>query len=224
MKYSLYVKTHTVTNLKYLGFTKSHDPSKYLGSGLYWLRHLKKHSNQVSTEILFESESLEEIKEKGIYYSNLWNITASDEWANLKPETGIGGFVPGFKYTKEHIDKRTATRRLKTKEIYDKVRTANIGRKRTAQVRKFMSERKRELMNEEKRKNYSESRLGTKNPAWKGYIQTEDGIFESSSAAARYYNCTDKTILNRIRSKNLKFSAWVRLPMSWSPNGQEIRK
>ena len=32
--YSLYLKTHQITNLKYLGYTKR-DPIKYVGSGKY---------------------------------------------------------------------------------------------------------------------------------------------------------------------------------------------
>ena len=41
--YSLYVKTHQVTGLKYLGQTSKSDPHKYTGSGKYWLRHIKQH-------------------------------------------------------------------------------------------------------------------------------------------------------------------------------------
>ena len=34
---------------------------------------------------------MSEIKEKGIYYSQLWDIVKSDNWANLKEEQGDGG-------------------------------------------------------------------------------------------------------------------------------------
>ena len=59
----LYVKTHNVTGLKYLGQTSSNDPYKYQGSGKYWRLHLKKHGNNVTTEILKECESKADIKE-----------------------------------------------------------------------------------------------------------------------------------------------------------------
>lgn len=66
----LYVKTHNVTGLKYLGKTKSKDPFRYRGSGKVWQRHIKKHGYDVTTEILFQSEDPEEIKQMGLYYSN----------------------------------------------------------------------------------------------------------------------------------------------------------
>jgi len=86
----LYKKTHRKTGLKYLGKT-SQDPYQYLGSGIIWTRHLKKYGNDVSTEILQECSNNEEVKFWGIYYSKLWNVVESKEWANLKFETGDGG-------------------------------------------------------------------------------------------------------------------------------------
>lgn len=89
----LYVKTHTDTGLKYLGKTSSKDPHKYPGSGKYWQRHLKAHGFTYTTEILKECDHPDEIKFWGQHYSDLWNIVESDEWANLKPESGDGGSV-----------------------------------------------------------------------------------------------------------------------------------
>jgi hypothetical protein len=90
MKTYLYLKTHRVTGLKYLGKTKQ-DPYKYKGSGLRWNRHLAKHGNDVSTLILFESDNIQEIKTQGQYYSDLWNVVNDQSFANLRPETGDGG-------------------------------------------------------------------------------------------------------------------------------------
>lgn len=87
----LYVKTHTVTGLKYLGKTSKPDPHKYKGSGVRWNRHLAKHGPTYTTEILRECQSNEELKEWGLHYSKLWNIVDSSEWANLKEECGDGG-------------------------------------------------------------------------------------------------------------------------------------
>ena len=109
--YYLYVKTHNVTGLKYLGYTTSKDPHKYTGSGTYWKSHLKVHGKNFSTEIIFESNSKDSISEKGIYYSNLWNVVESNEWANLKPESGEGGFC----LTADSFKKRVNTRRLRGK-------------------------------------------------------------------------------------------------------------
>jgi hypothetical protein len=96
MSIYLYVKTHNKTGLKYLGKTVSKNPYKYKGSGTHWKLHLKKHGNDVSTVILHETNSETEIKQLGLYYSNLWNIVESKQWANLKPEEGTGG-GPGHK-------------------------------------------------------------------------------------------------------------------------------
>lgn len=92
---TLYVKTHKVTGLKYLGKTER-DPYTYSGSGIRWKRVLNKYGNDVETEVLFQSENIEDIREKGLYYSKLWNIVESDEWANLIEENGSGGDTSKF--------------------------------------------------------------------------------------------------------------------------------
>ena len=83
----LYVKTHNRTGLKYLGKTEQ-DPYTYLGSGKYWIRHYKKHGKDITTQILLMTESKNELKETGVFFSKLWNIVKSNEWANCKPEEG----------------------------------------------------------------------------------------------------------------------------------------
>jgi hypothetical protein len=87
----LYVKTHNITGLKYLGKTTAKNPHKYSGSGLYWKRHLKEHGRNYSTEIIKECSTPDEIKQWGMYYSELWDVVSSEEWANLTPEQGDGG-------------------------------------------------------------------------------------------------------------------------------------
>lgn len=100
----LYVKTHNKTGLKYLGKTER-DPQKYKGSGKYWRRHIKKYGYDVTTEVLLESNSLQEISETGLYYSELWNIVDSEKWANMRNETGDGGDTSKF----IDYEKRTQT-------------------------------------------------------------------------------------------------------------------
>jgi hypothetical protein len=102
MLYYLYKKTHRDTGLKYLGYTKLPNPYEYQGSGKYWTRHIQKHGYNIDTEILFETTDKNKIKEKGLYYSNLWNVVKSDEWANLKPESGNGGT---FTHREDSIEK-----------------------------------------------------------------------------------------------------------------------
>jgi hypothetical protein len=91
MSIYLVKKIHKITGLKYLCKTIRKDWDRYPGSGHYWKRHLKIHGKHFDTELLRECNTPEELKEWGIYYSKLWNIVESDEWANLKQEEGDGG-------------------------------------------------------------------------------------------------------------------------------------
>jgi len=89
----LYIKQHSVTGLKYFGKTTKKDPNKYLGSGKYWTRHIKKHGTQFVETIwlsdLFINEKI--LIEFSILISEHWDIVKSDKWANLKLENGIDG-------------------------------------------------------------------------------------------------------------------------------------
>jgi hypothetical protein len=91
----LYKKTHNITGLKYLGKTINPNPHEYKGSGTVWIRHIKKHGYDVTTEILKECNDNSEIKYWGQHYSNLWNVVQDVTWANLKPEEGDGGARKG---------------------------------------------------------------------------------------------------------------------------------
>jgi len=92
--YYLMVKTHTTTGLKYLCQTKGKNPFKYLGSGKYWRIHLAKHGPNIVTEIIRECQTKEELGYWGVYYSNIWDIVNSNDWANLRIENGSGGAMP----------------------------------------------------------------------------------------------------------------------------------
>jgi len=94
----LYKKTHMITGLNYLGKTKQ-DPYKYLGSGKNWKKHINQHGRFVDTEILKECITQEELSYWGRYYSKLWDVVNSSEWANIIPESGGG---PGFKSGEDH--------------------------------------------------------------------------------------------------------------------------
>lgn len=101
----LYIKTHRITGLKYLGKTSSKDPYSYPGSGKRWRSHLDKYGYYFDTEILLESNNPAEIKEAGLRYSNMWNIVEEISWANLKPESGDGGPFVHTEEAKEKISK-----------------------------------------------------------------------------------------------------------------------
>lgn len=87
---SLYLKTHKVTGLKYLGKTEK-DPFVYQGSGVRWKNHLKKHGDFVDTEVLFQTNDDKEFTKVALEYSNKYDIVNSPEFANLMEEQGQGG-------------------------------------------------------------------------------------------------------------------------------------
>jgi hypothetical protein len=72
--------------------TTSNSVEVYKGSGKYWRRHIRKHGYDVTTEVLLETESHEELKETGVFFSKLWGVVKSSEWANCKLEEGEGGW------------------------------------------------------------------------------------------------------------------------------------
>jgi hypothetical protein len=128
MLYYLYVK-ETDTGLKYLGST-TRNPYKYGGSGKYWNRYLRKHKEvSVKTKVLFQSEDLNRFKEKCLYYSDLFDVVNSEEWANLMPESGIDSTIgrvcseqtrmkisisnKGRVFTKETIEKQKKNRKVR---------------------------------------------------------------------------------------------------------------
>jgi hypothetical protein len=131
--YRLYVKTHIQTGLKYLGETVAKDPHLYPGSGTYWKKHLEKHGYDYTTEIIKECHSKEDIQQWGLHYSNLWNVVESNEWANLKPETGPGGgYLKGTRIvteeTKQKLSIAGKNRPPMTDETKAKIGNSNKGK------------------------------------------------------------------------------------------------
>jgi hypothetical protein len=171
----LYVKTHRVTGLKYLGKTKQ-NPYKYKGSGKYWKDHLRKHGNLIDTEILGTYQKSEELKTWGLYYSNLWNIVEDSTWANLKPEDGDGGTgCPGYKHTEEFKKRLSLMKTGKTlSENHKKAMSlSRLGYKWGQHTEESKQRIRNQRHTEEFKSKLSESRKGANNPMYgKGYIQT----------------------------------------------------
>jgi hypothetical protein len=90
----LYAKQHNVTGFRYFGKTTK-DPYKYCGSGLHWKRHLKKHGNDVTTTWVMAYTDKETLVKEALFFSAVYDIVISNEWANAKPENGLDGWPPG---------------------------------------------------------------------------------------------------------------------------------
>ena len=147
VKYYLYVKTHKKTGLKYLGQT-TRDPYSYLGSGIRWTRHLKKHGNDITTEVIGEYSNKRELKEQGIYYSTLWNVKESIEWANLVEESGMGGDLRSGKIhtekTKRKISESKKGTRL-SEETKRKISAATKGKEAWNKGHAWSAEHKQKI-------------------------------------------------------------------------------
>jgi hypothetical protein len=106
----LYIKQHSVTRLYYFGKTTK-DPYKYIGSGKYWNRHLKKHDKEHVITLWVSEPYLDtSIVEHALQLSEEYNIVESNAWANLEPENGLNGWVPGSTHTAESKSKMSASK------------------------------------------------------------------------------------------------------------------
>lgn len=123
----LYVKTHRKTGLKYLGKTTSSDPHAYHGSGGVWKQHLKEHGIDYDTQIIRECQNKQELSYWGRYYSKIWNVAESPDWANQIPETGGGGNHTEERkelFRKQQLGRKKAVR---TEEHKKNLSSANKG-------------------------------------------------------------------------------------------------
>lgn len=69
--YTLYVKTHKITGLKYLGQTTK-NPYTYKGSGIDWKKHICEYGNDLITEILYQGPDREEMKKSKMVHTVLF--------------------------------------------------------------------------------------------------------------------------------------------------------
>lgn len=167
----LYIKRHSVTGLCYFGKTSKKDPYVYMGSGKYWVRHIKRHGvEHVETLQVWSFESLKECSEFALKFSEDNNIVGSEEWANLKPENGLDGGAPksGKPLSKEHKEKisNALKGRKASLATREKLSASLTGRTRSLEHRQNISKsaigRKRPPFSSETRRKISEHRLGTK--------------------------------------------------------------
>ena len=170
----LYVKTHNITGLKYLGKTEAKDPHRYKGSGKYWKRHIGKYGYDVSTQILLVTENKEEIRDTGIFFSRLWNIVDDSKWANLKEESGDGGRPSDYVISKlrgKQISEETRQKLSKAKlgkkrephtvETKTKISLKLKGHKVSDDTRKILSQRGKErILTEVHRERISAAHTG----------------------------------------------------------------
>lgn len=112
----LYVKTHNMTGLKYFGKTTT-TRTRYRGSGSYWVRHIKKHGYDVTTEIIGYFIDQNECMNFAINFSIENDIVNSRLWANERIENGLDGG-----------DTRSQKDETAKKEIIEKTKQSNASK------------------------------------------------------------------------------------------------
>jgi hypothetical protein len=160
----LMVKKHMITGKKYLCKTTEKNHHAYKGSGTEWKKMLEEHGReQVRTIVIFTSYSKSLFREVAERMSERLDVVASDDWANLIIENGVGGGMPG---------------RIKSPEECEKIRQSKLGKKRgplSAQWRENISKgnigKKMPLrgpMSEEQKKAIGEANKGKeKDATWR---------------------------------------------------------
>jgi len=115
------IKIHNKTKLKYLCQTKRKNYMEYTGSGVYWLKHLKKHGFDFTTILLYQNDDLEIFTERCLYYSHLFEVDISGEYANLIHELGPDQkqqFIYWWKYASHEMKKEVYKKRGKSLKLY----------------------------------------------------------------------------------------------------------
>lgn len=147
----LYVKTHNQTGLKYFGKTTK-NPLTYKGSGKYWVNHLSKHGNDVSTQVIAEFDDPVQCTKFALSFSKENRIVESEDWANFREENGLDGAPPGHtghKFTDDQI----ADMSLKLKKRWE-----------DPVYKQKMSETHKQSWTDERRINQSNQRKGISRP------------------------------------------------------------
>lgn len=207
--YYLYVKTHSITGLQYLGYTKNSDPHKYTGSGTLWLNHLNKHGYLYQTKILQRCVSKNAIKTWGMFYSTLWSVSKSKKWANLKDECGDGGACYGEHngmFGKTHTDK--VKKKLSQKAISTfkgKSYTELYGLEK---ANKLKESRSKQMKN----KDHSYKSNPRYDPTeYTFYNMTTGEIISCSRWVLTHYYNVNKTGVSDIINKGINYKGWCLL-------------
>ena len=220
MKYKLLIKTHNKTGLKYLCKTVKEDHSGYKGSGKYWVLHMKKHGRDVTSQLLFETDNIDEFSKYALNKSIELDVVNSNDWANLKHENGLDG---GDVYSSMDEDKlKNAKLKMsiagkfnaenRTEEFNKKVSSGRLNmtddgkQKRKEKIQDVYATGK----HDELFKRYSVERKGFKNPNAK-QISIEGKLFGSLKDACDHYGITRANLNRRLISTRSEWKNWKRL-------------
>jgi hypothetical protein len=154
----LYIKQHSVTGKLYFGKTIQ-DPEAYLGSGLHWKNHIKKHGKEHVVTLWYclflDQESCTEF---ALSFSELHDIVDSDEWLNRILETGSDnsiGQTKGFTHSKETKLKMSKDRKGIPKKPFSDQHLQNLRKPKsdTTKMHKPKSEEHKKKLSEARKRN-----------------------------------------------------------------------
>lgn len=219
--YTLYIKTHKITGLKYLGQTKQ-DPYKYPGSGIDWTNHLIKYGEEVHTDILFQSEKISDRNYWGRYYSNYYKIVSAQDdfgnkiWANRIPETGGGpGGIKGRSRGEKFKEKMLIQNKGKNNPMYGTIWVNNgvINKKIKGDIPEGWT-RGRLISDDYASKFTKRSKAGTNNTRFDKTIycfeniNTLERVYSTSYEFATKYSISTKGLRGLIRKNETSYKGW----------------
>lgn len=227
MVYYIYLTTNKVNGKKYIGQHYGEIEDNYLGSGVNLAKAIKKYGkNNFSKEILHLCQSREDADKWEQYYIDLFNAVESENFYNLS----YGGFgQDGWRacqdWAKNNPEKaakiwRKNGERLQKwriehpKEYEEKVLKPFLNKskewrdknpERVAEIMKLVNEKKLEWQKNNPQKHQKQveewRKKGSITNSQEVICITTGEIFESQSAAARFYNIPQTNISKCIRGE-----------------------
>lgn len=96
LKYKLMLKSHYETGIHYLCITNRKNWEDYKGSGKRWRSLLKKYPSRIITELIYTTDSKEDLAFAAMYHSIAYDIPNNPIFSNLVPELGYEGNQGNF--------------------------------------------------------------------------------------------------------------------------------
>ena len=157
--FTLYIKEHSVTKVKYFGVTTKTNPFKYRGSGVYWRRHCEKHGwDHVRTIEVWGFDNIDDCSYFALKFSKEHEISRSILWANLTDENGKDGLASGV--SGNHLVMAEKRRGKTYEELYGTTKATEI----KANISKSLKGRYLGPKHDQVFKTYQSERMKSNNP------------------------------------------------------------
>lgn len=239
----IYLTTNLINNKKYIGQHKGELNDNYLGSGIAFLEALEKYGKENFKKEILEICNPEELNEKEKYWIAYYNAYEDDNYYNLTRGGQEGdGWEAAHKWFKENSEKaqeiyhNNMNKLQKWLKEHPEIKQQNInkmieGSKKWKQenpdkVKENMikinqaKEKWEKEHPEERAKQVKEWILaGSKANSKKVKCLTTGEIFESISAAARYYNLAQPNISKVLKGERQscgKLPDGTKLKWTWA--------